>query len=259
MNAMLRKFWKILCLLLLGLNGCSLPSCDNDSACLRILFIGNSYTFVNDLPNTFENLAKSGGHRVETDIRAEGGWSLPDHANSSRTLRRIRSQKWDFVVLQEQSQIPASQQLRSTEMYPAARALVAKIREADARPIFLMTWAHRSGWPENGLSSYESMQAAIDTGYMEIGKELDAIMVPAGDAWSNSLQQNPQINLWQEDGSHPSEQGTYLTACVFYAVIYHESPEGLSYIANLSDEEAASLQNTAVETVLNDSAHQNIP
>src|SRR5512147_2701785 len=103
------KRWLILCILLLTLSGCAAP-CSEDPACTSILFVGNSYTFANDLPKTLVRLAKSGEKRIETGMAASGGWTLADHADSAETLEQIKSSKWTYVVLQEQSQIPAHEQ-----------------------------------------------------------------------------------------------------------------------------------------------------
>lgn len=252
-----------LCILYLACAGCSLlPGCDGPQAadpCLRILFIGNSYTFVNDLPSTFTQLASSGGHRVETGMAAEGGWTLSMHTTSSATLDKLSSSRWDEVVLQEQSEIPAVEAARSAQMYPAARQLAGKIRAAGATPVFFLTWAHRDGLPQNGLPGYDDMQAQINAGYLAIAQELGAPVAPAGVAWSAALRQVPGLELWQADGSHPSMQGTYLAACVFYAVIFRESPEGLSYQAGLPAETAQSLQKVAANTVLNDPPRWHLP
>jgi hypothetical protein len=192
-------------------------------------------------------------------MAAQGGWMLSDHVKSTETLNQISSQKWNFVVLQEQSQVPASEQVRTTQMYLAVRTLVGKIVKNDARPMLFITWAHRDGWPENGMPTYEGMQLAIDTGYANIGHELKTQMAPVGYAWLKMRQQNPQMNLWQEDGSHPNEQGTYLAACVFYTVIYRESPEGLSHAGNLSKADALLLQKVAADIVLKNPTYWNIP
>ena len=255
------KRWLILflCVLIVCTPGCSpTRSCSEDPECTRVLFIGNSYTFVNDLPGTFASLAKAGGHRVETDVEAEGGWMLSDHAQSKATRDKIKASEWDFVVLQEQSQAPASEPVRVNQTYPAARKLVAQIREAGAEPVFFVTWAHQTGWPENGLNSYESMQRQINTGYLTIARELDARLSPVGYAWFAAREENPQASLWQADGSHPSLQGTYLAACVFYAAIFEESPEGISYRNKLSKEEALWLQKIAADTVLDNKNKWNI-
>jgi hypothetical protein len=135
-------------------------------------------------------------------------------------------------------------------MYPAARVLVRKIRDGGATPILFVTWAHRDGWPENGLLSYESMQTQINNGYLGIAQELNVAEAPVGFAWLAASRMNPQPSLWQEDGSHPTEQGTYLAACVFYSVIFRQSPEGLSFRANLTKEAAQALQILAAATVL---------
>ncbi len=241
-------------LLLCVLCGCALTSnCGTaqDRSCTRVLFIGNSYTYVNDLPATFADLAKSGGHKVEVQTAAEGGWTLADHIQSQGTLKKLNSAKWDIVVLQEQSQIPSVAQSRVQAMYPAARELVREIRALGSTPIFFDTWAHREGWPENGMKTYQSMQAQIDTGYAGIALELNVPVAPVGSAWFYAVTEHPELSVWQDDGSHPSEQGTYLAACVFYAFIFHEDPSGLTYQAGLSKEIASTLQAIASRTVPN--------
>src|SRR5689334_7065743 len=144
----MKRLFLVLGLLLVSI-GCT-PRCEQD-ACLRILFVGNSYTFINDLPATLTSLAKSGGHQVQTGMAAEGGFFLSDHVKSADTINLITSSEWDFVVLQEQSQIPSVKQFRNDQMYPAARTLVQEIENNGASPVFFITWAHRDGWPENGM------------------------------------------------------------------------------------------------------------
>lgn len=253
----------IICMILLTALGCSPTiNCDNpqDAAmCTRILFIGNSFTFENDLPGMFTKLANSGGQPVVTGMAAQGGWTLADHVNTSETMNQISGSKWDYVVLQEQSEIPAFEQSREASMYPAARTLVRQIAAVGARPIFFMTWAHQNGLPENNLQDYKTMQFQIDIGYMGIAQELSAWVAPVGYAWLLAEGQNPQLDLWQEDGSHPSVQGTYLAACVFYAVIFRQSPVGLSYQAGLSKETATFIQKVSGSTVLDNQSQWHLP
>jgi len=82
-------------------------------------------------------------------------------------------------------------------------------------------------------------------------QELNAPIAPVGLAWSIAVKEHPELELWQGDGSHPAEQGTYLAACVFYAVIFHASPDGLNYHAGLSRKNAKTIQTIASKTVLN--------
>ncbi len=243
------------CCLALICFGCSAGTpCDgaqHPAACVRVLFIGNSFTYVNDLPGMFAKLAEAGGRRAEVDMAAPGGWTLAQHANSADSLGKIKSSKWNFVVLQEQSTIPAFGQIRRQEMYPAVRILIQNIRKAGASPLLFVTWARRDGWPEQGYRNYADMQVEIERGYAGVAQELNVPVAPVGNAWLDATRLSPPVELWQADGSHPSEPGTYLAAAVFYAVIFGQSPVGLTYIAQLPPGTALSLQTIAAETVLN--------
>jgi hypothetical protein len=253
MNRVLRSFQYFLLLsIALFLLGCA-PRCDNASGdeCLRVLFVGNSYTYVNDLPNTFAQLARSGNHLVEVDIVAEGGFSLTDHLASSNFSSKLTSSQWNYVVLQEQSSTPAVEAWRTQSMYPAARSMAQQIRANNAQPIFFETWAHKGGLPDAGIPDYESMQYEVNQGYVRIARELNAPVAQVGSAWFRAINKYPQLQLWQEDGSHPTEQGTYLAACVFYVTFFHQSPVGLKYHGNLSADVAAQLQEAANTLLVN--------
>jgi hypothetical protein len=237
------------------LQACSTPkTCDevtNGEKCLRILFIGNSYTFSNDLPGTFVELARAGGHLVEAQMVANGGWGFSDHMASPDTLTAIQSKEWDYVVLQEQSTIPAAPYSRTNYMYPAARVLVNQIRSAGAKPVFFVTWGHKNGEPDMGIPNYVTMQAWVDQGYLAIAQELNVTLAPVGTAWYIAQKDAATPELWQEDGSHPTLAGTYLAANVFYATIFLQSPVGLSYRGTLPKDVAAHLQAIASKAVLN--------
>jgi hypothetical protein len=236
---------------------CDIPL--GPGACTRVLFVGNSYTYVNDLPQVFAQLARSGGNRTQVDMSAEGGWTLAQHLASPATLPKIKSNKWNYVVLQEQSQTPAVEQWRTSTMFPAARALAFNIGKAGSTPLFFLTWGHRDGFPENGMPDYASMQAQLNNGVMRIATELAAPVAPVGPAWQMALISSNGLDLWQPDGSHPSQQGTYLAACVFYAAIFERSPEGLSYTGGLSGELAGKLQAAAARVVLQNPHLWNLP
>ena len=225
----------------------------------RVLFIGNSLTVDNNLPGMFVDLAQSGSHAVETGLSAAGGGTWAGHTTSALTLNMITQRKWDFIVLQEQSDYPAVAAQRQELVYPAARLLSGRVRESGATPVLFMTWGRREGLPEAGLKTYAEMQAQVEAGYMEIANELKLMVVPVGIAWQNAIAQKPQLELWQSDGIHPTREGTYLSACVFYAAIFKQSPAGLTYRAGLPEETASLLQAAAAKTVLENPRRWNIP
>jgi hypothetical protein len=190
---------------------------------------------------------------------AKGGQTLAGHAKSSGTLEKLTGQRWDFVVLQEQSRVPAITAQRNEHMVPAARLLDERAAESGTEPVLFMTWAARNGLPSAGFKDYAAMQSAIEAGYLEVAGEIGAMVAPVGVAWQRALEEHPELELWQRDGSHPSPEGTYLAACVFYATLLGESPEGAGELAGLPEETARFLQAVAAETVLGDPGRWRIP
>ncbi|MGA2284836.1 MAG: SGNH/GDSL hydrolase family protein [Dehalococcoidia bacterium] len=242
----------IACVSLMVVAGCSGsagPTC-GARACTRVLFLGNSFTYVNHLPSTFAHLAESAGRPVQVALVANGGETLAQHAASPASLDKIASQGWTYVVLQEQSETPATAIGRDDYTYPAAGALAGRAEEAGAAPLLFMTWAHKAGLPASGLPTYEAMQQQIDAAYLLIAGELNVPVAPVGFTWYMVRHDHPDIELWQDDGNHPSRAGTYLAACVFYASIFPQTPEGLSFHGGLSDEQAHALQAEANDNVL---------
>lgn len=224
---------------------------------LRVLFIGNSLTYVNDLPGTFTALAQSGGRTVIAGSHTVGGYALWQHRTDSITLSMIDQDSWNYDVLQEQSQIPTIPYWRDSSMYPSACFLDTLIRGHGARTAFYTTWGWRDGGVQvyNGDSSppfhdYFEMQDSVRTAYTRISDELSATLVPVGVAWARARTRDSLVGLWQSDCCHPTVEGTYLTACVFYARLFGADPRGLTYSDGLSDSTASFCQDVAWQTVL---------
>ena len=185
---------------------------------LRVLFIGNSFTYVNDLPHLTARIASSANEPkiLETRMVAGGGASLKSHWDDGQALAAIKGARWDYVVLQEQSALPVN---NPKVMHEYARLFDAEIRRAGARTVFYLTWT-REDHPEK--------QAAITEAYMSIAGELGALVAPVGLAWQRALKEKGGLKLHHEDKLHANPTGTYMAACVFYAVFYGKSPEGLT-------------------------------
>jgi hypothetical protein len=159
--------------------------------------------------------------------------------------------RWDVVVLQEASRIPAlAPEVRYVEMEPYARALADDIPSTGARPALFMTWGYRSGDEQTfGDDTFSSMQARLERGYEEEGIALAAPVVPVGVAWAAALRERPKIDLWSGDGKHPSRLGSYLTACVFYVALTGRDATKSSFIAGLPVKDANYLQRIATDVV----------
>ena len=228
-----RRHGLIISLVLVAL--LTFASCQSQPS-TRILFIGNSYTFVNGgLDKQLEELAPS----TETERIASGGYTLEKHWTDGNALQKIREGKWDYVVLQEQSQVPVINQPR---FYEFARMFDTEIRRSGAKTILLMTW-ERPDSRNLGVTT-DGLAAA----FTAIGKELGAKVAPAGLAFARSLQSKPELTLYTPDG-HPTVEGTYLAACVLYRTIFELSPVGNPYSQkNFSAETEKYLQQIAADS-----------
>jgi len=228
----------------------TLPSKGQDS--LSVLFLGNSYTASNNLPRLFTDLSASGGKTVIYAANAPGGYWLEDHCANTQSLRLIELGNWNYIILQEQSQVPTIDYWRYNSMYPSAGTLDSLIHLSGAQTCFFMTWGRKYGGQQTigGYSSpvfqdFFQMQDSLASAYTEIANILNAELCPAGLAWAQAVTLNPNVDLWTEDNSHPTLQGSYLTACAFYGTLWGESPVGLSYTAGLDPDTAAFLQYAA--------------
>lgn len=218
----------------------------------RILFLGNSLTSANDLPGMLAQIARSKHHDIECDMYAPGGYTLKQHSNDNVALDKINKADWDFVVLQEQSQLPAfSSELVKRDVFPFARQLCELIRSAkpQARIVFYMTMAHENGDVQNSawlpeIGTYSGMQRRINESYFTMARDNFAMTAPVGVAWANVRQEHPDINLYNDE-THPNPAGTYLAACVFYGVLFNDSAVGLSHPPSVDDMTAAYLQKAA--------------
>jgi hypothetical protein len=260
----LRGAFYVIALLMLALSACQpsapptatpTPTRPVDPVTLRILFIGSSHIYYPratvDLPRVFTMLADAGGHTVITEHAAVAGERLQDRVADSSTLEAIQSAEWDYVVLQEDMYIAGDPVKSEEQMYPAVRTLDQWIKDSGAQTILYLTWVHPFPLRYGEIDSYFETQALLTESYMEIAQEIDALVAPAGLAVAEVLHQNPDIYLWYEgdDAGHASYMGQYLTAAVFYALIYQESPEGLGFLP-MPEDRARLMQSIAAETVL---------
>lgn len=231
-----------------------------------ILFIGNSYTYVNDLPQLVKDIALSKGDSVTTDMSAPGGYTFQSHCTNATTLAKINSGSFDFVVLQEQSQLPSFPPSQvATDVYPYAKQLDSLIHRANscATTVFYMTWGRKYGDASNcnaypPVCTYSGMQERLRESYMTMADSNNALVAPAGMAWNTSWSTDSSINLWQSDYSHPSLEGSYLTACTMYATIFRKSPVGAFVPTGLNSATASLLQDIALHTVLDSLSYWNI-
>jgi hypothetical protein len=213
----------------------------------EVLFVGNSYTYVNDLPNLVKQIALSFGDTLVHESSTPGGYSFNAHSTNTQTLNKINQQQWDYVVLQAQSQEPSlSPGYVNSNVLPAAQVLIDAIESNSlcTEPLFFMTWGRKFGDASNCVAyppvcTYLGMQERLRTRYLDMTFTHDASCSPVGMAWKKSIEIDSTLNLYSSDNSHPSIYGSYLAACTFYSSIFKKSAVGSTYWPNAIDSASA--------------------
>jgi hypothetical protein len=185
---------------------------DDKPAPLRVLFIGNSLTYTNDLPRMVSRLASLDGRSCETTMIAAANYSLADHLESPRFRREIRG-KWDFVVLQ---QGPSSLDDSRQQLVRDTKAIAAL---SGSRIALLTVWP-----ASNRVQVWERVAES----YRVAAEAVDGLLIPAGVNLRLAMQQDPDLKLLGSDGFHPAVAGTYLAALTTYRALTGSLPAALS-------------------------------
>lgn len=186
---------------------------------MRILMLGNSYTFVNDLPSMLADLTGA-----EVVHHTRGGARLVEQLNpvtrmGAKTKEALEHETWDYVVLQEMSNAAIKYK---KSFRKSVASLCDKIREAGAVPVLYATWAYKEGSVplEKMEMTYEEMEEQMYQSFHEVGKKYNMLIADVGRAF---FEENKVRNLYHDDGSHPNLEGTKLAATVIADVILKRS------------------------------------
>ena len=213
----------------------------------KVLFIGNSYTA--QCSKAISGLFKSESPDWSLSFHTSGGKDLAFHLADSLVTKKINSQKWDFVVLQEQSQKSGLGGKFSQSFHDSVASFSNIIRKAGAIPSLYLTWGRKNGDKRNSgvYPTYEAMQKKISSAYLLAGEKNKARILPVGFAYTEVKKKNQELfeKLYRNDGSHPAAHGAYLVSCVFWGGLTEKDPRRIKFNGPLSKEDAKSLRSAA--------------
>ena len=225
-------------------DGGSFKSQGSAQALQRVLFIGNSLTYSNNLPAIVEALAAASGQkRLVYRAVVFGGFSLEDHWNQGDARQAIAQGDWDVVVLQ---QGPSASTEGRQSLLDYTRRFAQEIRRVGARPALYMVWPN--------VSRSQDFDGVRES-YTQAAAETNGLLFPVGEAWRAAWRRDPKLKLYSADGLHPTLAGSYLAALVIYEQLYGQSPVGLPAKLRLRDgakielplEQARLMQEAAAE------------
>jgi hypothetical protein len=200
----------------------------SDRPGLRVLFVGNSTTYYNDMPGLVQKLAAGddGARPLFAVYYTAPGWSLRSASRDDGLAELLDDVRWDAVVLQEHGErASAAPDRQRRESVRFARDLYDRATASGASTIVFMNWYARS---ESDLAS-----------------QLGVSVAPVSVAWGEALRLRPDLNLLARDGRHPNRAGSYLFACVFYGTLTGRDPSASTFTAGLDPRDAGFLQETA--------------
>ncbi len=176
----------------------------------RVLFIGNSLTYTNDLPTMVKAIAEHNKKKFKYKMVAHPNFSLEDHLNQGDAVKAIKEGKWNFVVLQQgSSALPDSRK----NLIEFTQRFNEEIKRIKAKPALFMVWTF-----QNRMFDFDRVRES----YSLAAKEVDGLFLPAGESWRFAWKRKPELELYS-DSLHPTPLGSYLAAAVIYQRIYGEA------------------------------------
>jgi hypothetical protein len=190
------------------------------AATTRILFVGNSLTYVNDLPGMVKALADSAGITgVQTAQIAKPDYALEDHWNDGQARNVIGKGGWHVVVMQ---QGPSAVLANRANLRQWAATFADVITSKAGLPAMYQVWP--------ALANFSDFDASAES-YRLAAQDISGLFLAAGNAWRAAWARNADLPLYSADGLHPSVTGTYLAALTIFGGVFHRSvigsPRGL--------------------------------
>ncbi len=243
---------------------------------VRVLFLGNSYISANNLPLLLRTAALSAGDTVIYAENTPGGYTFSDHLNNQVSLDRMAEPQWDYVVIQQQSILGAAVCNDPYNIAPNAfepnnvqsvSDLKSHIDQEGGIPMLYMTWGRKNGlpsycnqFPQAGYyCTYLGMDSLLQQNYRQMAGPNDYFrerlpLAAVGAVWRKIRSSHPDIELYNNDESHPSPAGSYAAACTFYNMLFRKSAQAITFNPGLPGDWALRIRNAVHEVV-----HQQLP
>ncbi|EGV44515.1 SGNH/GDSL hydrolase family protein [Bizionia argentinensis JUB59] len=185
-------------------------SSKNTKTEFSVLFIGNSLTFTNSLPQLVAENAKLKGIEVHTELIALPNYSIEDHWNDGKAQVLISNKKYDFVILQ---QGPSSQSNGRKMLIKYGKKYSKLCKLNESKLCYFMVWP--------SLSYYHTFDNVIKN-YKDAASINNSILLPVGEIWKDYVDSTEENDYYSSDGFHPSVKGSQIAAKVIVEHLFQE-------------------------------------
>ena len=176
---------------------------------IKVLFIGNSHTYYNDMPSIVKRRLDEEGYDCHVTMLAHPAWFLAQHVEDPEAKFNIRFGGYDYVVLQEHAHPFGPEE----KFFEAVRTLTDWIKEAGATPVIYLTWAQKN--------EPEAQQRMTDA-HKRIAEETGSLLAHVGDEWWGYMRSWPELEMYADDGAHASPAGSDFAAKMIESEILHD-------------------------------------
>lgn len=199
---------------------------DGAASAVRVLFLGNSATYVHDLPGTLGRLARQAGYGLECDSMVKSGVTASFHADAAtehgQAVLQAIQKGYDIVFLQDNGNCISSEEKRRASQN-AYRTLGEAIHAAGARTgIYFRPPYGYETWGRDPIAQCRE----FDRHFGEIAQSIGSVNAYVNRAFACAIQ-HTDFDVWGPDHAHTSEYGAYLAVCVFFCAIFGESSAAL--------------------------------
>ena len=192
---------------------------------MKILFIGNSYTYFYDMPQMLQSLCLANGKDATVTSFTVGGRELHQNLDPQDEIYQklavyLSEGSPDVLILQEQSVLPA---VRQDVFMQGVRGLCHLV--SPARAILYATWGRKHGHvlTDHGWTM-QDMTRLLYASYAMAAQDVGGELSPVGLCFGEMNRKHPEVELYDPDGSHPSLTGSVLALLCHYYTIFQELP-----------------------------------
>ena len=187
---------------------------------IRILFVGNSLTYVNNLPELIKEIASQDGTALSYTSFLYPDYSLEDHWNEGKVKTEIEKGGYDFVVAQQgPSALPESQVL----LLDYTKRFAELCNKNKTKLALYMVWPSKA-------RSFDLDNVIIS--YTNAAEKTASLLCPAGLGWKYAWQTDSSLPLYSADNFHPSLAGSVLAALTVYGVLMRKNNFGFIKYGN---------------------------
>ena len=229
-----------------------LPSSQKGNDEIRVLCIGNSFTYVHGTDIMLRQIAESQGVNIQVGKYLAGGYTFGKHLENEDSRKAVEFGGYDIAFLQDQSSNPARYARdKDIQVYKDFKAMkkFVKTFSPECKVFLERTWGY-SGGNAQGFETLENLDKYLDKGTAKMARKAHTKVSPIGKAFMEAMELRPDVKLLGDDDHHQSLEGAYLKACVNYLVITRMHFNGEPACCGVDPDTAAFLRSVAEKTVL---------